>query len=247
MPPYLVATKLILNLVVTKLPGKRTTLYSVAKNGAVRRTRLTAEQRRESILTAAAEVFAASGYRAGKVSEVAARLGVSEPVIFQNFGSKAALFAAVLDRVAGEVRADLQALVEQYGSVSALLAHVLSSSHVQRLHVPGSHGMLFADAVTLAAEPGRTDVAGRAARTIAGHLADLLHHGQADGDIRADMDPEAAAWLLLSVLSTRPFRAAAMPDPDRLEDGVAALALQPLVAPAPPVTGREDHQRICHG
>jgi AcrR family transcriptional regulator len=29
-------------------------------------------------------------------------IGVSEPVIFQNFGSKAALYAAVLDRVVGE-------------------------------------------------------------------------------------------------------------------------------------------------
>ncbi|HEY2265019.1 MAG TPA: helix-turn-helix domain-containing protein, partial [Streptosporangiaceae bacterium] len=58
-----------------------------------RRTRLNAAQRRESILAAAVEVFSAAGYRAGKVSDVAALVGVSEPVIFQNFGSKAALFA----------------------------------------------------------------------------------------------------------------------------------------------------------
>ncbi len=57
-----------------------------------------------------------------------------------------------------------------------------------------------------------------------------------------------AAWLLLSVLSARPFRAAAMPDRDRLEDGVAAIALQALVAPipAPPSTGNEDHHRAHH-
>ena len=58
-------------------------------------TRLPAAERRETILRAATEVFAQAGYRAGKVSDVAARVGVSEPVIFQNFGSKAALFAAV--------------------------------------------------------------------------------------------------------------------------------------------------------
>jgi AcrR family transcriptional regulator len=44
------------------------------------------------------------------VSEVAARVGVTEPVIFQNFGSKAALFAAVIERAAAEVRAALDAL-----------------------------------------------------------------------------------------------------------------------------------------
>ena len=94
--------------------------------GRTRRTRLTAGQRRETILEAATEVFAASGYRAGKVSDVAARIGVTEPVIFQNFGSKAALFAAVLDRLAGDVRASLDALAGHHESAASLLAHILS-------------------------------------------------------------------------------------------------------------------------
>src|SRR5881394_1051905 len=90
-----------------------------------RRTRLSAAQRRESILAAAVEVFSAAGYRAGKVSDVAALVGVSEPVIFQNFGSKAALFAAVVDRVAGHVQAELDRLASQPGSAAGLLAHAL--------------------------------------------------------------------------------------------------------------------------
>ena len=99
--------------------------------------------------------------------------------------------------------------------------------------------MLFADAFALIAEPDITEPARRAARTIADHLADLIRRGQADGDIRADLDPEPAAWLVLSVLSTRAFRAAVMPGQDHLEDGVAALALQALVPPgqAPPPVG----------
>jgi AcrR family transcriptional regulator len=224
-------------------------MQSVDERGPVKRVRLSADQRRESILKAAVEVFTATGYRAGKVSDVAARVGVSEPVIFQNFGSKAALFAAVLDRVASDVRAELQALIEHHGSASDLLAHALSPSHAQRLHASRSHGALFADAVTLTAEPDLTEPARRAVRTVADHLADLLRRGQADGDIRADLDPEPAAWLLLSVLSARPFRAAAMPDRDRLEGDVAALALQALVppTPAPPPTGNEDHNRAHHG
>ena len=99
---------------------------------------------------------------------------------------------------------------------------------------PGSHGLVFADAFALIAEPDITEPARRAARTIAGHLADLIRRGQADGDIRAGLDPEPAAWLVLSVLSTRAFRAAVMPGPDRLEDGVMALTLASLLPrPAP--------------
>ena len=205
---------------------------SVDKTAPARRTRLPAEQRRESILDAATEVFAAAGYRATKVSDVAARVGVTEPVIFQNFGSKAALYAAVLDRVAGRIRAELQDLAGQHGSVPDLLAHVLSPSAGHPPHGLASPGAIFADAAALTADPGLGEPAGEAARTLAAHLADLLRRGQAEGDIRANLDAEAAAWLLLSVLSARPWRAAVMPDPDHLEGSVAALALQSLLPPA---------------
>ena len=74
-------------------------------------------------------MFSAAGDRAGKVSDVAALVGVSEPVIFQNFGSKAALFAAVVDRVADDVRAELERLAGQPGSAAGLLAHALEPGH----------------------------------------------------------------------------------------------------------------------
>jgi hypothetical protein len=76
-------------------------------------------------------------------------------------------------------------------------------------------------------EPGR-----RILRTLAGHLTDLLRRGQADGDIRSDLDAEAGAWLVLSILAARPLRAA-MPERDRLDSGVAALALQAVIHPRP--------------
>jgi AcrR family transcriptional regulator len=213
-------------------------MRDVDSRAPARRIRLSAEQRRESIVRAAVEVFTAAGYRAGKVSDVAALVGVSEPVVFQNFGSKAALFAAVLERVADEARAELEALVARHGSALELLAHVLSPAHAVRhdpaahassARPPWSHAALFADAVALTAEPDLPAAARDLAAVIAGHLADLVRRGQADGDIRADADPDAVAWLLLSVLSARPFRAAAMPG--RLEDAVTGLALRPLAPP----------------
>ena len=104
--------------------------------------------------------------------------------------------------------------------------------------------MVFADAATLTVDPSLTEPARHTARTLADHLADLIRRGQADGDIRADTDPEAAAWLLLSVLSTRPWRTAAMPGPDRLEGDVAALTLQALTPAGPgPPRARRAHPR----
>jgi AcrR family transcriptional regulator len=213
---------------------------------ARKRARLSAAERQESILRAAAEVFAQSGYRAGKVSDVAAQVGVTEPVIFQNFGSKAALFAAVLARACAEVRGQLDDLSAASGSASGLLAHVLTQSAHERPCQAGAHpsarpdaelsgaayGVLFADAAALAAEPVLAEQAQSALRAVAAHLADLIRHAQVDGGVRADIDPEAAAWLVLSVLSARRLRGAAMPA--GLEPAVTALTLQALAPPAVP-------------
>jgi AcrR family transcriptional regulator len=206
---------------------------------ASRRVRLPAAQRRETILRAAAEVFAESGYRAGKVSDVATRVGVTEPVIFQNFGSKAALFAAAVERAAAEVTTSLDDLAASVGSASGLLAHVLTrfasgppgqeSAGPHAGHTGAAYGVLFADAATLAAEPELTGPTRDAVRAVAAHLTDLIERAQAEGGVRAETDPGAAAWLLLSVLSARPLRAAAMPA--GLEAAVTALALRALTPP----------------
>ena len=206
-----------------------------------RRTRLTAGQRRETILEAATEVFAASGYRAGKVSDVAARIGVTEPVVFQNFGSKSALFAAVLDRLAGDVRASLDDLADHHDSVASLLAHIVSPGPGPGPgagpHDARSHRTLFADAAALVADPEAGEAAVRVARVVAAHLADLVRRGQGDGSVRGDVNPEAAAWLLLSVLATRPLRAGATAGAGGLEPEVGGLALGAILAP-----GQEDRK-----
>jgi AcrR family transcriptional regulator len=191
------------------------------------RTRLSGTERRETILRAATEVFAQYGYRAAKMSDVAAQVGVTEPVIFQNFGSKAALFAAVLERAAADARSS----IDDFGSAADLLNHVLvghaGASHGKGDHAGSSFGVLFADAVALTAEPELASPAQDALRTVAAHLADLIRHAQATGAVHQDTDPAAAAWLLLSVLSARRLRDAAMPA--GLEPAVTALALRALL------------------
>jgi AcrR family transcriptional regulator len=205
-----------------------------------RRTRLPAAQRRESVLAAAAEVFAAAGYHAAKVSDIAARVGVSEPVVFQNFGSKPALFAAVLDRAAGQARASLEHAATGFGSAGDLLAHVLGQAapghaptgpaETAGYHRPGAGpGALFAAAVTLAADPAAPEMREPLLRALAAHLADIVRRGQQDGSVRADIDPGAAAWLLVSLLATRPLRDRAMPG--GREPAVAELAGR-LLSPA---------------
>lgn len=61
-------------------------------------TRMTAEDRREAVITAATEAFATTGYEATSTEEVARRAGISQPYIFRLFGSKRELFLAAVER-----------------------------------------------------------------------------------------------------------------------------------------------------
>ena len=61
---------------------------------------------------------------------------------------------------------------------------------------------------------------------VAAHVTDLVRRAQAEGAVRPDTDPEAAAWLLLSVLSARRLRATVMPA--GLEPAVTALTLRAI-------------------
>ena len=56
------------------------------------------EETRRTILDAALEVFAQSGYRSGSLREVAARVGMSEAGLLHHFPNKSSLLAAVLER-----------------------------------------------------------------------------------------------------------------------------------------------------
>ncbi len=186
---------------------------------------MTAEQRHESILAAAAEVFAEHGYLRGKTSAVARRIGVSEPVVFQNFGTKASLFAAVVLRAADQVCAVVDHLAAQPIPVREVLTMVLDPRHLEQVHARGSVGALFSDAATITGEPEIEAAARESTRRLATALTAVLERGRADGELRADLDAETAAWWLLSLVASQRFRRATAPDPAGVEARLAEATL----------------------
>jgi AcrR family transcriptional regulator len=59
-------------------------------------TRLTADERRQAIVVAGMEEFAARGLAGASTDAIARRAGVSQPYVFQLFGTKKELFLAVI-------------------------------------------------------------------------------------------------------------------------------------------------------
>src|SRR5690349_9761123 len=71
----------------------------MSSSAATPRTLSTAEERRETILEAAARVFAARGLHGTPTTEVAKAAGISHAYLFRLFPTKAELFAALTQRV----------------------------------------------------------------------------------------------------------------------------------------------------
>ena len=69
--------------------------------------RMTGQQRRAQLLDIGRSLFADKGFDATSVEEIAAKAGVSKPVVYEHFGGKEGLYAVVVDR---EVRSLLEAI-----------------------------------------------------------------------------------------------------------------------------------------
>ena len=59
---------------------------------------MSGKQRREQLLDVGRALFAERGYEATSVEEIAAKAGVSKPVVYEHFGGKEGLYAVVVDR-----------------------------------------------------------------------------------------------------------------------------------------------------
>jgi len=73
--------------------------------GDARRRRLAPEERRKKIVQAAERVFAERGFAGTSMDEVARLAGVTKPVLYDHFESKAALFFAAAEGVRDELLA----------------------------------------------------------------------------------------------------------------------------------------------
>jgi AcrR family transcriptional regulator len=77
---------------------------------------MTGRERREQLLDVGRRIFAAKGYDAATVEEIAHAASVSKPVVYEHFGGKEGLYAVVVDR---EVQTLLDTITEALVGSSA--------------------------------------------------------------------------------------------------------------------------------
>ena len=151
---------------------------------------MTGKERREQLLDVGRSLFAQKGFDATSVEEIAAKAGVSKPVVYEHFGGKEGLYAVVVDR---EMRALLDAITGALTSSGhprdlleraafALLDYVETSSDGFRILVRDSPVAqstgTFASLIS--------DAASQVEHIMANQFKDARLRRQARADVRAD-------------------------------------------------------------
>jgi AcrR family transcriptional regulator len=84
---------------------------------------MTGKQRREQLVDVGRSLFAERGFEGTSVEEIAAKAGVSKPLVYEHFGGKEGLYAVVVDREMDALLAAIASSLDAGGSARDLLEH----------------------------------------------------------------------------------------------------------------------------
>jgi AcrR family transcriptional regulator len=164
------------------------------------RARLTAEQRKTMVVETACRIFAKRSYHGSTTAEIARETGVTEPVLYRHFASKRELYLACLDAVWEQVRAlwekALEAEEDPANWLKAIGKAYLEARAAARIVLVD----LWIQALTEAADDPEIRRALREqVREVHTFVADLIRRAQEAGGIERDRDPDAEAWIFISL------------------------------------------------
>jgi TetR/AcrR family transcriptional regulator len=182
------------------------------------RPRMAAQERRQCVVGAACRVFSKSSYGGATTAEIARESGVSEPVLYRHFPSKRDLYLACLDAAWAHVRRLWEeALANEPDPALQLGAMGRAYVHQQRV----GDKIMLSDLWVQALSEASTDPKIRRylrdqVREVHDFVADKISHSQAAGGIAKGRDPDAEAWIFISLglLSTIDRRLGTVGDHD---------------------------------
>jgi TetR/AcrR family transcriptional regulator, fatty acid metabolism regulator protein len=154
------------------------------------------EDKPRRILDAAVRVFAARGYEASRVGDVAKEAGVAYGLVYHYYGSKEAVLEAVFREAWGRLLAAV-ALAEQTGDDAAEQLELVVKIVLRAWRDDPDLVRLLVREVTRNVHiQDELDEVGQAFAT----LERMIGRGQVDGTFRAELDPKLAAWMLYGAL-----------------------------------------------
>jgi AcrR family transcriptional regulator len=169
------------------------------KPASQRGPRLTAVERRASILEAAMRVFSRGSYASATTAAIAREAGITEPVVYHHFKGKAALYGACLVEAWSVLRAKWDAVLDGEPDPRMWLPRVAEVGFAA-LDDENDATRLWLYAITdLAEDPKARPHVVAFTRDLHAYIAAMLDRAQQAGGIATDIEPSAEAWVFLSI------------------------------------------------
>lgn len=165
----------------------------------VAKGRLSAEERRTAVLECACQVFAKGSYHGATTAEIARGAGVTEPILYRHFASKRDLYLACLTEAWAECRAMWETAIAEEPDSALWIAH-MGRTYLAAKDKRGHIALLWVQAMTEASDdPEVRRFVRSQMREVHAFVAGTIKRGQEAGGILPDRDPEAEAWIFISL------------------------------------------------
>lgn len=178
-----------------------------------------------AVLTAAVRLFNTHGYDATSMFDVAESLGITKSTLYHHVTGKEQLLTMAVDRALGALEDAAREAVDSTEPATVRLRNLIRHSVLVLTGRLEFVTLLLRVRGNTAAE--QQAVARR--RAFDRIVTDLVRQAQAEGGVRADVDPATAARLIFGMVNSlvewyRPDRG----NPDSIADTVAGLAFDGL-------------------
>lgn len=152
---------------------------------------------RDEILRSATDLFAESGFDAVSMSSIAVRAGTSKANVFHHFGSKNALYLAVMRDACGRFETSIDAFEGERSDFGQRLSDfVREDLAAMAAQSDYSHLILreILDSGPCRGQALATEVFDQAF----GRIVAVLERGQSDGEVTTSVPPALAASMLIA-------------------------------------------------
>ena len=160
------------------------------------------EQTRQHIIQQAATLFNQRGFIGSSISDVMQCTGLQKGGIYRHFESKEQLALAAFDYAQQQSTNRLvEAVAAEAGAVQKLLAFI-SAFHALTLHPPVPGGCPILNTI-VDSDDGDPALRDRVVSVVRGWeqlIERIVADGVAQGSVRRDIDPQAAATVLIATL-----------------------------------------------
>lgn len=153
----------------------------------------------DTILDAAEQLFAARGFNAVPIKEVAAKARVNVALIYYYHDSKEALYRHVIERFVAELTRRVTERVNAAPDAEAAIRAVTRAQFEMLSSKPHLPKLIVRELVDYQASHA-VGVLRELGATLFRRLAGIIREGQSRGTFRADLDPNFAAFSTIAQL-----------------------------------------------